>query len=49
MLIFFIFLSVVNPSYIQVSVDRLAEGLNKGVAVVGKVLYFIKHQNVAPL
>ncbi|XP_027095306.1 uncharacterized protein [Coffea arabica] len=39
----------VNPSYIQVSVDRLAEGLNKGVAVVGKVLYFIKHQNVAPL
>ncbi|XP_071926735.1 uncharacterized protein [Coffea arabica] len=39
----------VNPSYIQVSVDRLAEGLNKGVAIVGKVLYFVKHQNVAPL
>lgn len=39
----------VNPPYIQISVDQLAEGLNKGVAVVGKVLFFVKHQNVAPL
>ncbi|KAL3501820.1 hypothetical protein ACH5RR_036269 [Cinchona calisaya] len=39
----------VNPSHKRASIDHLLEGLNKGVAVVGKVLFFVKHQNVAPL
>ncbi|KAF3432235.1 hypothetical protein FNV43_RR26974 [Rhamnella rubrinervis] len=38
-----------NPSYRRANVDNLSEGLNKGVSVVGKVLFFVKHENVAPL
>ncbi|KAK3024108.1 hypothetical protein RJ639_043567 [Escallonia herrerae] len=44
----FFFLQV-NPSYRRATVDRLLEGLNKKVAVAGKVLFFIKHENVTPL
>ncbi|KAM1722087.1 hypothetical protein ACFX11_020857 [Malus domestica] len=38
-----------NSSYRRATVDILSEGLNKSVALVGKVLFFIKHDNVAPL
>jgi hypothetical protein len=38
-----------NSSYKRATMDLLLEGLNKAVAVVGKVLFFIKHESVAPL
>ncbi|KAK9276738.1 hypothetical protein L1049_006274 [Liquidambar formosana] len=38
-----------NSSYRRATVDLLSEGLNKAVAIMGKVLFFIKHDNVAPL
>ncbi|VVA35469.1 PREDICTED: tetratricopeptide repeat [Prunus dulcis] len=38
-----------NSSYRRATVDLLSEGLNKAVALIGKVLFFIKHENVAPL
>ncbi|GFZ15937.1 hypothetical protein Acr_25g0003460 [Actinidia rufa] len=38
-----------NPSYRKANIDCLSEGLNKKVAIVGKVLFFVKHENVAPL
>ncbi|XP_020099366.1 tetratricopeptide repeat protein 5-like isoform X9 [Ananas comosus] len=31
------------------AINVLSEGLNKAVAVVGKVLLFVKHDNIAPL
>ncbi|XP_042033736.1 tetratricopeptide repeat protein 5-like [Salvia splendens] len=37
-----------NPSYKKETVDCLSEGLNKAVGIVGKVIFFIKHENVAP-
>ncbi|KAL3824119.1 hypothetical protein ACJIZ3_020148 [Penstemon smallii] len=37
-----------NGSYRKETIDCLLEGLNKAVAVVGKVLFFVKHDNVAP-
>ncbi|GFQ06885.1 tetratricopeptide repeat protein 5 [Phtheirospermum japonicum] len=37
-----------NASYRRETVDHLSEGLNKAVAVVGGVLFFVKHENVAP-
>lgn len=39
----------VNPSYRKATVDHLFEGLNKSIAVLGKVLFFVKHENIAPL
>ena len=50
--IFFITLHLllkVNSAYKRATIDLLLDGLNKAVAVVGKVLFFIKHDNVAPL
>ncbi|KAL7001053.1 hypothetical protein U1Q18_002207 [Sarracenia purpurea var. burkii] len=38
-----------NPSYRKASIDSLSEGLNKKVAIVGKVLFFVKNESVAPL
>ncbi|XP_062150110.1 uncharacterized protein LOC133858654 [Alnus glutinosa] len=38
-----------NSSYKRATIDLLSEGLNKAVAVVGKVLFFIKHESIAPL
>ncbi|KAL9242000.1 hypothetical protein vseg_016047 [Gypsophila vaccaria] len=38
----------VNLSHKKATVDRLFEGLNKSTAVIGKVLSFVKHENVAP-
>ncbi|KAJ4821887.1 hypothetical protein Tsubulata_048536 [Turnera subulata] len=38
-----------NSSHKGATVDHLSEGLNKGVAVLGKVLFFIKHENATPL
>ncbi|KAE8022795.1 hypothetical protein FH972_008565 [Carpinus fangiana] len=38
-----------NSSYKRATIDLLSEGLNKAVAVVGKVLFFIKHESVAPI
>lgn len=38
-----------NSSHKITSVDLLSEGLNKGVAIVGKVSLFVKHESVAPL
>lgn len=38
-----------NPSYKRITIDILSEGLNKAVAIVGKVLLFVKHESVAPL
>lgn len=43
------FSSVANSSHKRVTIDMLLDGLNKGVAVVGKVLLFVKHDNVTPL
>ncbi|KAH7516405.1 hypothetical protein FEM48_Zijuj10G0131900 [Ziziphus jujuba var. spinosa] len=44
-------LASVNLSslYRRATIDDLSDGLNKGAAVVGKVLFFIRHENVAPL
>ncbi|XP_008787617.1 tetratricopeptide repeat protein 5-like isoform X2 [Phoenix dactylifera] len=33
----------------KATINILSEGLNKAVAIVGKVLIFIKHDNIAPL
>lgn len=38
-----------SSSHKRATVDLLSEGLNKAVAVVGKVLFFVKHENVTPL
>ncbi|KAK9064580.1 hypothetical protein SSX86_015962 [Deinandra increscens subsp. villosa] len=38
-----------NPSYRRATIDNLLDGLNKKIAVVGKVLFFIKHENITPL
>ncbi|KAL8143248.1 hypothetical protein V2J09_016280, partial [Rumex salicifolius] len=38
-----------NPSYKMARVDQLLDGLNKTVAVAGKVLFFVKHENTTPL
>ncbi|XP_065881886.1 uncharacterized protein [Euphorbia lathyris] len=38
-----------NSSYRRVTIDLLLDGLNKAVAIVGKVLFFVKHENVTPL
>ncbi|XP_041012771.1 tetratricopeptide repeat protein 5-like isoform X3 [Juglans microcarpa x Juglans regia] len=38
-----------SSSYKQATIDLLVEGLNKAVAVVGKVVFFIKHEGIAPL
>ncbi|KAJ9708334.1 hypothetical protein PVL29_000400 [Vitis rotundifolia] len=38
-----------NPSYKRITIDILSEGLNKAVAIVGKVLFFVKHESIAPL
>ncbi|XP_071703025.1 uncharacterized protein [Rutidosis leptorrhynchoides] len=38
-----------NPSYKRATIDNLLDGLNKTIAVVGKVLYFVKHDNATPL
>lgn len=40
---------LVSSSHKRATVDLLSEGLNKAVAVVGKVLFFVKHENVTPL
>lgn len=37
-----------NGPYRRETIDCLLEGLNKAVAIVGKVIFFIKHENVAP-
>ncbi|GMJ03307.1 hypothetical protein HRI_003999900 [Hibiscus trionum] len=38
-----------NSSYKRATLDVLSEGLNKAVAVLGKVLLFVKHENITPL
>ncbi|KAK1423109.1 hypothetical protein QVD17_18404 [Tagetes erecta] len=38
-----------NPSHKRATIDNLLDGLNKTIAVVGKVLFFIKHGNITPL
>ncbi|KAB2035551.1 hypothetical protein ES319_D04G160100v1 [Gossypium barbadense] len=38
-----------NSSYKRAILDALSEGLNKAVAVLGKVLLFVKHENITPL
>ncbi|KAL9683307.1 hypothetical protein QQ045_015127 [Rhodiola kirilowii] len=38
-----------SSSYRRASLDLLSEGLNKAVAVIGKVLVFVQHENAAPL
>lgn len=40
---------LVGSSHKRVTVDLLSEGLNKAVAVVGKVLFLVKHESVTPL
>ncbi|KAI3467020.1 hypothetical protein Pfo_023683 [Paulownia fortunei] len=37
-----------NASYRRETIDGLLEGLNKAVAIVGRVIFFVKHENVAP-
>lgn len=43
-----IFLKV-NSSYKRIAVEHLLEGLNKAVAIVGRVLFFIKQEGLAAL
>ncbi|WOL11700.1 tetratricopeptide repeat protein 5 isoform X1 [Canna indica] len=38
-----------KSSHRKATINILKEGLNKAVAIIGKVLLFIKHDNVAPL
>ncbi|XVE84908.1 hypothetical protein DITRI_Ditri17bG0049300 [Diplodiscus trichospermus] len=38
-----------NSLYKRATLDVLSEGLNKAVAVLGKVLLFVKHENITPL
>ncbi|XP_042466092.1 tetratricopeptide repeat protein 5-like [Zingiber officinale] len=38
-----------KSSHRKVSINTLKEGLNKAVAVIGKILLFIKHEDIAPL
>lgn len=38
-----------NPSHKRTAIDHLVKGINKGVAVVGKVLFFVRHDSPAPL
>ncbi|XP_038725326.1 tetratricopeptide repeat protein 5-like [Tripterygium wilfordii] len=38
-----------NSSYKRATIDLLSEGLNKAVAVLGKVVLIVKHENVTPL
>ncbi|CAL9150161.1 unnamed protein product [Musa hybrid cultivar] len=40
---------ILKSSHGKATVNVLKEGLNKAVAIIGKVLLFIKHENVAPL
>ncbi|XP_077243971.1 uncharacterized protein LOC143884345 [Tasmannia lanceolata] len=40
---------ILNSSYKKATISDLFEGLNRAVAIIGKVLLFIKHDNVAPL
>ncbi|XP_051122249.1 uncharacterized protein LOC127245423 [Andrographis paniculata] len=37
-----------NASYRRETIDCLLEGLNKSVAIVGRVIFFVKHENEAP-
>jgi len=39
----------VNSSHKKATVSILSEGLNKEVAVLGKIVLLIRHDNVAPL
>ncbi|PWA49560.1 hypothetical protein CTI12_AA478120 [Artemisia annua] len=41
--------SLLNRSYKRATVGNLLDGLNKTIAIVGKVLFFMKHDNVTPL
>lgn len=38
-----------NSSYKRIAVEHLLEGLNKAVAIVGRVLFFIKQEGLAAL
>ncbi|XP_028758159.1 tetratricopeptide repeat protein 5 [Neltuma alba] len=38
-----------NPSYNRATIDRMLEGLNRQVAIDGKVLFFVTNDTVAPL
>ncbi|KAI4357706.1 hypothetical protein L6164_001639 [Bauhinia variegata] len=38
-----------NPSYKRATIDLLSLGMNRAVAVEGKVLFFVKNESVAPL
>ncbi|KAJ8548240.1 hypothetical protein K7X08_030709 [Anisodus acutangulus] len=38
-----------DPSYERATVDRLTEGLNKGKAVTGKVLFLVENRSKKPL
>ncbi|XP_073284508.1 uncharacterized protein [Primulina huaijiensis] len=38
----------VNASYKRETIDGLFEGINKASAIMGKVLFFVKQENVAP-
>ncbi|KAI4340756.1 hypothetical protein MLD38_025564 [Melastoma candidum] len=42
-------LAAVASQHRRATLDLLVEGLNKAVAIVGKVLHFIKHESVSPL
>ncbi|KAK4358381.1 hypothetical protein RND71_023991 [Anisodus tanguticus] len=38
-----------SHSYKRATMDLLSEGLNKGIAIAGKVLFFAKNESLAPL
>ncbi|CAN4121725.1 unnamed protein product [Withania somnifera] len=38
-----------SHSYKRATTDLLSEGLNKGIAITGKVLFFAKNESLAPL
>ncbi|EPS67032.1 hypothetical protein M569_07743, partial [Genlisea aurea] len=37
-----------HPSYVRKNVDDLSNGLNKTIAIVGKVILYLKHDDTAP-
>lgn len=49
--VFFCILAIwlVSSSHKKATLDLLSDGLNKAVAVVGEVLFFVKHETVTPL
>jgi hypothetical protein len=45
----YLYYGAVKTFHKKATISKLSEGLNKTVAVLGKVVLLIRHDNVAPL